>query len=522
MSLTTRRRPALLVALTSLSALLAISGCHDSTAPENSGPLWVLQRPVTTDRDTVDTQLPGTLVVAVYDSSGRPLPRAAVSFRAVREDTALVGQFALHVGYPGTSPILWEGLTLVPHTWAPQFLTDSLGELHVPIQLGAIVGRIGLRLAVVGREAVSTYTVWFDVHAGAPARVTLLPHDTAVYVDRSYQLRARVVDRYGNARTEQPTVAGDSTPATATNAGLVTGRASGRARFRAAWGTLADTAWASVVPPGRLAAVSSYPSHFVLVNLDGSEYRSSASEKSVGYIAWAPSGARTAVQDNGGATPYCYYEGFAAVLDTLGGEQQLHSVGDCSNFMEAQRTPRFSHDEAWVYFERARYASGAGSFGSTLYRVHPDGTGLEAVVAPGDTVPLAGMHPAPSPSGRYLVYMVYNPYPTTEFRVLDSVTGRTTAISGIDGALWMQRSDTLVALRSAPTPSIALLLPDGSEVRSVPYVSPWWSGFLPYDVSPDGRWIVIQRNGFELVSLESGLRLPLPFTVGLGAPAWRP
>jgi hypothetical protein len=163
----------------------------------------------------------------------------------------------------------------------------------------------------------------------------------------------------------------------------------------------------------------------------------------------------------------------------------------------------------------------AGSFGSTIFRVHPDGTGLAGVIAPGDTAVLAGMHPAPSPSGRYLVYMVYTTYPTTEFRVLDSVTGQTTAITGIDGALWMPRGDTLVALRSAPTPALVLLRPDGGEVRSVPYTS-GWSGFLPYDVSPDGQWIVIQRNGFELVSLANGLRLPLAFTVGLGAPAWRP
>lgn len=80
---------------------------------------------------------------------------------------------------------------------------------------------------------------------------------------------------------------------------------------------------------------------------------------------------------------------------------------------------------------------------------------------------------------------------------------------------------TALSVRPADDEGNPALCPR-SEVRSVPYVSPWWSGFLPYDVSPDGRWIVIQRNGFELVSLESGLRLPLAFTVGLGAPAWRP
>lgn len=516
MSITIRRLAPLCV------ALMSLIGCHDSTAPENSGPLWVLARPVTTDHDTVDTQLPGALVVAVFDSAGKPLPRVAVSIRGVVADSTGLGGVALYAGYPGTSPVQWQALSPAGDIFGLWLATDSVGQLHIPIRLGGIAGPVGAKLAVVGQEAKSTYTVWFNVRTGAPARIALLPHDTVVYVDRAYQLRPRVVDRHGNARTEQPTVTGDSTAAASTSVGLVTGQAFGRARLRATWNALADTAWVSVVPRGRLAAVSSYPSHLVLTNLDGSEYRVGAAEKSVGYIAWAPSGSRIAVQDNGGATPYCYYEGFSAVLDTLGNERQLLPVGDCSNFMEAQRTPRFSYDESWVYFERARYASGAGSFGSTLFRVHPDGTGLAGVVAPGDTAPLAGMHPAPSPSGRYLVYMVYNPYPTTQFRVLDSVTGQTSTITGIDGALWMQHSDTLVAMRSTPASAFVLLRPDGSELRSVPYVSEWWSGFLPYDVSPDGKWVVIQRNGFEVVSLESGLRLPLTFTIGLGAPAWRP
>jgi Tol biopolymer transport system component len=153
--------------------------------------------------------------------------------------------------------------------------------------------------------------------------------------------------------------------------------------------------------------------------------------------------------------------------------------------------------------------------------VHPDATGLEAIKAPDGTTILDGMHPASSPTGRYLVYSVYVPFPTLETRVLDTSTGQTAVISGVEGATWMKGSDTLIAFRSAGHASIVLLRPDGSEVRSVPYDF-GWSGFPPYDVSPDGRWLVVQRNGFELVSLESGAVIPLTFTIGLGAPAWRP
>ena len=503
-----------------LVALLTLAACHDATGPgpEGSGPLRVLERPLTTDHDTVDTWLPGALRIGIYDSAGNALPKRMVSIRAVSADTTTAIGAALFVGYPGVADEWWglgagNGATAL---WLP---TDSAGELRVPIRFGRLAGRVGARVSLVGDDANSGYTVWFTVHPGAAMGIALLPHDTAVYVERTYQLRALVLDRYGNVRPEQPTVAGDSSAATVTSAGLVTGKAFGRVRHRAAWGAFTDTAWASVVPHGTLSAIASYPSRLILVNLDGSEYR--ATEKSVGYITWAPSGTRMAIQDNGGATPYCYYEGFAAVLDTLGSETQLLPVGDCSSFMEAQRSPHFSHDEAWVYFERARYASGPGSFGSTIFRIHPDGTGLEPVIAPTDTAALAGMDPAPSPSGRYLAYRTYDPYPDLKFRVLDTSTGVTTTITGADGARWMQRADTLVALSASISRPLVLLRPDGSEVRSVPHGADW-PGSFPYALSPDGQWAVVQRGVLELVNLESGLELPLAFTVGMGSPAWRP
>ena len=171
---TIRRFAPLCVALI---ALIAPIGCHDSTAPENAGPLWVLERPVTTNHDTVDTQLPGALVIAVFDSAGKPLRRALVSLDAVRGDSTQVAGTALYAGYPGTSPIQWQTLSETFRLW---FTTDSIGQLRVPIRLGGIAGRVGAKLAVVGQEATSTYIVWFDVRPGAPARVALLPHDTAV------------------------------------------------------------------------------------------------------------------------------------------------------------------------------------------------------------------------------------------------------------------------------------------------------------------------------------------------------
>ena len=503
-----------------LAALLAAMACHDSTAPENAGPLWIVGHPVTTDHDTIDTELPGALVVAVFDTAGKPLRQAAVRIGAAVADTAAEPTVALYFAYPGSTPPWWQALVAERQPFPFWLTTDSTGQLSIPIKLGQLAGRVGVRLSVVGQEATSTYTVWFNVHPGGATRVRLAPRDTVLYAERSYQLRPRVVDRYDNPRGEVPDVAGDSAAVALATTGLATGRSLGRARFRATWHSLADTAWASVVPHGTLAAVTSYPSRVVMFDLDGSEYHT-VGPQSVGYISWAPSGARMAVQDNGGATPYCYYEGFSAVLDLSGNERQLAKVDDCSNFMEAQRTPRFSHDETWIYFERARYASGAGSFGPSVYRVHPDATGLQAVMAPDGTTILDGMHPAPSPSGRYLVYSVYVPFPTIETRVFDTSTGQVAAISGVDGAMWMKGSDTLLAFRSMGTASIVLLRPDGSEVRSVPYGF-GWSGAPPYDVSPDGRWLVVQRNGFELVSLESGMVLPLTFTIGLGAPAWRP
>ena len=362
MSATASRLAPLLVALLSLAA------CHDVTEPvsEGAGPLQVLERPVTTDHDTVDSQLGGALRLAIYDSAGRRLPNAAVSIRAVSGDTTRGTENAFAV----FSHDSWWQVGTGPYSFAPWFITDSVGEVRIPIRLGTLAGRIGARVAVVGLETSSTFTVWLTVHPGAPAGLRLLPQDTALYVGHTYPLRANVIDRYANARPEQPTVVADSAAATATSAGVVTGQAIGRAKFRATWGSFTTTAWASVVPHGNLAAVASYPTRLIRMNLDGSDLHSV--ETTINYIAWAPSGTRLAVQDYGGPNPYCYYEGYAAVMDTLGVEKQLLPVNDCGNFEEAQRAPRFSADEQWVYFERARYASGAGGFGSTISRIHPD------------------------------------------------------------------------------------------------------------------------------------------------------
>ena len=71
------------------------------------------------------------------------------------------------------------------------------------------------------------------------------------------------------------------------------------------------------------------------------------------------------------------------------------------------------------------------------------------------------------------------------------------------------------------TLALVLLRPDGSEARSVPHAADWPGGW-PYTMSPDGEWAVVQRGVLELVNLRSGLELPLAFTGGMGAPAWRP
>ena len=381
-------------------------------------------------------------------------------------------------------------------------------------------------LSATGPGVFAVDTVRFTVRPGAPARLEILPRDSAVYVDRSYSIRARVLDGHGNPSAVAPTLRSDSGAVTLTAQGVLTGARVGRAVVRAAFERLADSAWVSVVPRGTLAATRR-PGELVQFGLDGSDVGVLAA-RAVGEATWAPAGGGMAFVDRSQGD--YFYGGRVFVRDAGGAEAPL--LADYTPY-ETQRTPAFSRDGAWVYFAgRATHTS--------IMRARLNGGGLEAVATPAppgspwytDTsaAPDGAYHsyadPAPSPDGRYLAYsgLASCCVPWVIY-VRELATGRTTKRPGAELPKWLPGTDTLVAHSAA---GFVLVRPDGSTVRSVAYPAVTTLGGMLFDVAPDGRWLAVSANiegpsrRIELLSLETGMRLPLAFTTDMGSPAWRP
>jgi len=481
----------------------ALASCSDSTAPAPLPGLHVVEMPRTSANDTIGAELQGVLIAQLNDSAGRPLPGVEVGMVPIRP--------------PGTPP---DDFVLFLHTaadasewWADQLelLTDAAGAVRVRVKLGSVAGEIPLVLYAETPKGLLVDTTIFVVTPGAPASIDLQPADSALYEGGSYKLRPRVLDRGGNERGERPTLATDSSAISLSTDDAVKGRQLGRALVVATLDGIADSAWVSVVPHGVLAAVRTVGTdravQLVTFELDGSELAILAT-RTIEQVGWAASGAQLAFVDK--SESGYYYGGRIFLRDDQGMERPL--LADYTDY-ETQTSPRFSFDEECVYF--------AGrSSNAAILRVHPDGTGLETVVAAPTSPNSRYYNPAPSPDGRYVAYSAsFDPVT----RILDLATGE--VAEGPQGRQprWIIATDSLVV--STDT-GFVILRADGAAVRSVR--TPLFND-SPFDRSPDGRWVAVSTDRsqwgprtIDLVNLDSGMRLPLGFSEGMIWPAWKP
>lgn len=509
-----------------LLACLSLSACGDGVGPGPTGRIGIVARPVTTTHDTVGTLLPGTLTLIVYDTTGKRAPNAGVSLRVVGVKVGDPSGDALFVRAAGGN--FWWTLFNSTNSMPIGFSTDSLGVLRLEVQLGGVAKTVSVELDAFNDKARGT--IQFDVKPGAPVALWSLPRDTAVYAGHHYQLRANLVDRYGNRRSEAASVTSDSSAATSTAAGVVSGQRVGRALLRATGYGFSDSVWVSVVPPGTIAATRPL-GQLVRFDLDGSDLRVMSNE-GVRYVSWAPSGARMVLnvfRDVPHAS--CFGgDGYMVLRDTLGAERSILPLESCPAGFQIQGNPHFDAQETWVYFDHVRN-DGSGAYGPFIRRVHPDGSGLESVLATGDTAAILGTHPAPSPDGRYVAYL------RDSLQILDLQTG-TTASVDIPGQpyltltqpVWIPGTNTVVVASGS---GFLLVLPNGTPVRTVPYGIPYYGSEIPaFDISPDGHWIAMRvarplppagdGGRIYLVNLDTGMLLPLDFTSDMGTPSWRP
>jgi hypothetical protein len=487
----------------------------------------ITARPTTTDYDSVLATLPGVLSFTVYDSAGHPAPRIGLAFQLI--DATPMPPYPeadrlIAVRAPASQYL--PGLYLTTRA-ALDTKTDSAGNSTATISYGRTATTVRVELRTDPVSIARPETLMFVMRPGAAAAILVSPRDSALYVGRSYTLAATVQDAHGNAipeATARLTRSSDSTATDVSPDGVVTGRAIGRSLIRLSIDRLHDSAWISVVPPGTLAAVQqSAPGGLVQFQLDGSGF-AVITPRPVAEPAWSPTGKSIAFVDK---STFEYTSGGRIMLRDAATGAETPLLSDYTPDRDWQAAPAFSGDGAQIYFAGRTILS-------HILRA-PVGGGATDTIArpapyPADITTPDGWYtvltaPAATTNGRFVAYTgVASCCVDWLTYVADLTQGTRTRITGREMPKWMPGTDSLIA---HAWQGFDVLRPDGTLVRHVPYPVIATIGGMRYDIAPNGRWLAVAgdvegRRLIELVSLESGIRLPLAFTAGWSSPSWKP
>ena len=218
--------------------------------------------------------------------------------------------------------------------------------------------------------------------------------------------------------------------------------------------------------------------------------------------------------------------GYLASIDMAGNVRRV--VTD--PLMRRQMYPRYAHDGSYVYF------TGIDSLTNCwgVWRIHPNGTGLDHVVA--DTSdcgpyvyeqpPSPDYAPSPSPDGTRLVYV------GRTLRVHTLATGADTSFGVVGDVPRWSPTGEWIAYDYGGT--LMLVHPDGTGQQSL-FNRGDFGDHPAVSWSPDGQWLICFGfnaygspdkptgfSGLKIVQIATGLRLPLPFAGGWTDPTWQP
>jgi hypothetical protein len=482
-----------------LSSLAAVISC-DSPAGPDDGLLLLVGSPST--RDTILALPSQPLIVEFRDERNRPVPNAHLAFRGRKSQAAdsLLGKQGVFA-----CPLSYDQCTVPSDTegWIGESmffgLTDASGRAVMRVQFGQVAGSTAIEVSHA--ESGISLTIPFETVAGALAGARTPVQDTVIHVGDSYVLAAEAADRLDNPRSGTVTVTAlDPTVATYT-AGTVTAVSMGRARFAMAAGAATDTAYVSVPPEGRLAAMgpaatAGGTSRLTLVNLDGTGRRVLVTTYgNSGYVvpAWTPTRDRIIYQEAVG------FGGDVVLraIDTLGNPSTAFAVSPGVAFA---MQPAFSPAEGKLYL----YGHSNAGFG--IYRVEPDGTGA-VYLHP-------GVQPGPSPDGTRIAFVIGDSVKTRDLGTGDEY------LLGLIGVLprWSPAGDEVAYIDQA-TGGLMLVHPDGTGSRRVSETVRY-GGLVSF--SPDGAWVLAANEvHLDLIRVSDGLRLPLVPLRGFYQPAWR-
>jgi len=390
--------------------------------------------------------------------------------------------------------------------------TDASGDASVWVEAKqyAATGKV-----VIVAPSGQSVDLYYTVLPGAPALLRADPNDTTLYVGGSVTYRPFVTDAYGNRLGVSPTYQYQSlNGALSISApGKATGAAIGRGSVAVSALGFTDTVWASVVPEGRLAAQHGY---IMVMNLDGSSFDTIPGSFPGGRsLDWSAVNGTFVLDVN--------YPEHLFSMDMTGHTRRV--VTDPR--MRTEFYPRYAHDGSYVYF--TGNDSVTTCYG--VWRIHPDGTGLEHVVADtSDCGPYAyqgGPSPdyasSPSPDGTRLVYVGGRniPYVGGTLRVHTLASGADTSLGVVGDVPRWSPTGEWIAYDSLGT--LMLIHPDGTGHQAL--LSDSEFEFSPAIAwSPDGQWLVYRSilQRLTLMQVATGLKLPLANTIGWSDPTWQP
>jgi hypothetical protein len=435
--------------------------------------------------DSAGARMLQPLIVEVHDSAGALAPLGTV----VRfESLARAESYEARVA----------SLTALGYSSLASGITDASGRTGVLVELGERPGTA--RVAIVVPTLGVRDTARFTVTPAAPARITLTPSDTAVFVGGSFTVRGSVTDRYDNPRSDPIALSIARTGASVTSGGVVSTSAVGRYTIQATVGPFSQTAQFSVVPPGLLTAFDVISGEIVTVDLVGGNQLRRALAVSAGI------GIRPKWVAGTGEVIYSTFNGQLQELELAApnqGTRLLFPQRPASITHAADPAP--SANGAWVYF--AAHSAGCASDDYCLHRARLDGTGIEIMEAT-RVFPERSFRPSPSPDGRRVAFQV-DVSTGPRVRVLDAETQQLSAWSEPGFApAWSPNGQMIAYMNSKG--DLNVIGADGSSPRVVVA----GKEFLRYDGitwSPDSQWIMYRvLEGTSIVNAQTGEVLPIP------------
>ncbi|HZS62483.1 MAG TPA: hypothetical protein VFA43_24670 [Gemmatimonadaceae bacterium] len=465
-----------------VAIVLTAAACgHDSTSPPalSHAPITFLRG--NGQSDTIQTVLDQALVVRVGTGpDGQSAANQVVRFQSVQDSGTYRAQIE---PLAGGTPMPFFAET-----------TDASGEASIVVALGidAGVGKIIVTVPQLGYADTALYTVL----PGHAVSLLAAPNDTDASLGNTVTLRTRVVDRYGNARSDSVSLS-VSSGIGSLHGHTLTVSSYGPIQVVGSADGFTDTTTVYGVPTGLLAA-SGDAGGIYTFNVDGSHY-TQISSIYAGTLKWAPNG-----------QSFVFDQTVAGLYGATGLMQTIQLGGQVATLVNSGATaiayPQYSRDGQWIYYDMY-------STSQPIWRVHPDGTSDTTIYM---ISPEGLQFPSPSPDGTQLSYILGGEQGNLKILTLSTGAAVDLGVKGVSD-VWSPTGNVIAYLTTAN--AIALIRSDGTN-GSMLAPGPYGTQF---DWSPDGNWIIARNTAttrLELINVTSRLVVPLGYTGTVGSPTW--